>query len=216
MACHILLEEIGLPYRAEYTSAFSGKMTNTAEFGSINPKRRVPVLHPVPGRIGGAPDVLTEANAILLYLARTHPQASMLPVDPVGEARCLEWMNWLASNVHAISYGQLWRPQRYVESERDFPAVVSKGQGNVREQYAYIESLLSDGRDWAVPGGYSVVDMYLLVFYHWGERIELPMRSAYPAWTRLTERLLARPAVQRVLDAEGIVILSGPETQSAA
>lgn len=208
MAPHIVLEEIGAPFRAEHISAFGGKETNTETYGRINPKRRVPVLHPVPGRMGGAPDALTEASAILLYLARTHPALKMLPDDPAGEARCLEWLNWLSSAVHAISYGQLWRPQRYVEHERDFPAVVAKGHANVRDQYAYIESLLADGRDWAVPSGYSIVDPYLLVFYHWGERIELAMGTDYPAWTRLTARLLQRPAVQRVLAREGIPIMA--------
>lgn len=207
MAPHIVLEEIWAPFQAEYTSAFGGKMTNTEIFGRINPKRRVPVLYPVPGRMGGASDALTEANAILLYLARTHPELKMLPGNPAGEARCLEWLNWLSSAVHAISFGQLWRPQRYVHDEKDFPIVMAKGQSNVREQYAYIESLLSDGREWAEPNGYSIVDPYLLVFYHLGERIELAMRKDYPAWTNLAERLLQRSAVQRVLRKEEISIL---------
>ena len=72
-----------------------------------------------------------------------------------------------------------------------------------RQQYAYIESLLADGRNWAVPGGYTIVDPYLLVFYQWGQRIGLEMRALCPAWTRLAERLLARPAVRRVLADEG-------------
>ncbi|MCB8823394.1 glutathione S-transferase family protein [Microvirga rosea] len=208
MAPHIVLEEIGKPFHAEHTSAFGGKVTNTDAFARINPKRRVPVLHPVEGRMGGAPDALTEANAILLYLARTNPELNMLPQDPAREARCIEWLNWLSSAVHAISYGQLWRPQRYVGDERDFPAVVAKGHINVREQYAYIEDLLADGRRWAEPGGYSIVDPFLLVLYHWGERIELAMTRDYPAWTDLSRRLLDRPAVQRVLAREGISILA--------
>jgi len=207
MAPHIVLEEIGIPFQVAHTSAFGGKDTDTEAFGRINPKRRVPVLHPVPGRMGGTSDALTEASAILFHLARSHPEVSMLPTDPAGQARCLEWMSWLSSAVHGISYGQLWRPQRYVEDAALFPAVIAKGRVNVREQYAYIESLLADGRDWALPGGYSIVDPYLLVFYYWGERIELPMASDYPAWTGLVRRLLLRPAVQRVLAKEGITIL---------
>jgi len=207
LAPHIVLEEIGAPFTLVYTSAFGGKMTDTPEFKAINPKARVPVLYPVPGRIGGANDILTEASAILLYLARMHPALGMLPADPAGEARCMEWMNWLSSNVHAISYGQIWRPQRYVASEQDFPAVVAKGHANVREQYAYIESLLADGREWAVPSGYSIVDPYLLVFYVWGNRIKLDMGANYPAWTWLMERLVGRPAVQRALATEEITLL---------
>jgi glutathione S-transferase len=209
MAAHIVLEEIGSPYELSLISSSGlreGKMTATPEWRAINPKGRVPALSGVRGQIGGAEDLLTELHAILVYLARTNPAAGLLPAEPAAEARCVEWMNWLASNVHAMSYGQIWRTQRFVADEKAFPAVEAKGRENVREQYVYIESLLADGRDWAVPGGYTVVDPYLLVFYWWGRRIGLDMRGLYPAWTRHAEGVLARPAVQRVLVQEGIKI----------
>jgi glutathione S-transferase len=209
LAAHIVLEEIGKPYALELVSSSGsreGKMTATTAWRAINPKGRVPALSGVPGRIGGADDLLTELHAILVYLARTNPEARLLPTDPAVEARCIEWMNWLASNVHAMSYGQIWRAQRFAADETMFAAIRVKGEETVREQYAYIEHLLADGRDWAVPNGYSVVDPYLLVFYHWGQRIGLDMRRLYPAWTRLTHRIIARPAVARALAQEGIEV----------
>lgn len=209
MAAHIVLEEIGEPYELQLISssgAREGNMTAAPEWKAINPKGRVPALLGVPGRIGGADNLLTELHAILIYLARTNSSVGLLPADPAIEARCIEWMNWLASNVHAMSYGQIWRSQRFTADEKDFPAVKAKGEQNVRDQYAYIETLLADGREWAVPSGYTVVDAYLLVFYYWGQRIGLNMRTLYPAWTRLAERLVARPAVQRVLANEEIKI----------
>ena len=150
--------------------------------------------------------VLTEAHAILVYLARTNPALNLLSLDAADEARAIEWMNWLASDVHATSSGQLWRPQRFVSDPALFPNVRARGLANLREQYAYIERLLSDGRDWAVPRGYGVVDPYLLVFYLWGARIDLDMIAAYPAWTSLSRRTLIRPAVQRVLARLGITV----------
>ena len=63
------------------------------------------------GRIGRAENLLTELHAILVYLARTNTAAALLPEDPAAEARCIEWINWLASSVHAMSYGQIWRTQ---------------------------------------------------------------------------------------------------------
>jgi glutathione S-transferase len=209
MAVHIVLEEIGEPYELELVSSrghLGGVGTTSPEWKAKNPKGRVPALSGVAGRIGGTDDLLTEAQAILFYLARTHPDARLLPADAAGQARAIEWMNWLSSNVHAMSYGQIWRPNRFVTDERDYAAVQGKGQQNVREQYAYIETLLGDGRDWALPGGYSIVDPYLLVFYEWGARIGLDMATCYPAWRRLTERTLLRPAVRRVLRDEKISI----------
>ena len=207
LAPHIVLEEIGAPYEIEHISSKAGAMTQTPEWMAKNPKGRVPALSGVPGRIGGAADLLTEAHAILVYLARSHPEAGLLPADPAGEARAIEWMNWLSGAVHGQSYGQIWRPHRFVADPALHAAVTAQGRRNVAEQYDYIESLLADGRDWARPGAYSVVDPYLLVFYRWGQVIEHDMGAQHPAWTRLVERVVARPAVARVLAKEGIAIL---------
>jgi glutathione S-transferase len=186
-----------------------GKMTATPEWKAINPKGRVPALLGVAGRIGGAENVLTELHAILICLARTHISAGLLPPDPAGEARCVEWMNWLASSVHAMSYGQIWRTSRFTVDERCVAGVKAKGEQNIRKQYAYIDSLLADGRDWAVPSGYTVVDAYLLVFYYWGQRIGLDMGALCPVWRGLAQRVVARPAVRRVLAQEGISLFLG-------
>jgi glutathione S-transferase len=105
-----------------------------------------------------------------------------------------------------MAYGQIWRTSRFVADERDFAVVQTKGQQNLREQYAYIERLLGDGRQWALPDGYSVVDPYLLVFYQWGGRVGLDMKNSYPAWRDLTDKTSQRPAVQRVLRDENITL----------
>ncbi len=204
LATHIVLEELGVPYELELVIARDSKMTGTAEWRAVNPKGRVPALSGVPGSIGGAQDLLTEAHAILFYLARKHPQAKLLPTDLAGEARAIEWMNWLASNVHAMSYGLIWRPRRFSADPAHDAALKAQGETNLREQYAYIEELLADARDWALPSGYSVVDPYLLVFYQWGGRVGLAMQESYPAWTRLTRATIGRPAVERVLIQEEI------------
>jgi glutathione S-transferase len=115
-------------------------------------------------------------------------------------------MNWLASNVHAMSYGQIWRPNRFVADEQTFAVVQTKGQQTLGQQHGYIENLLADGREWALPSGYSVVDPYLLVFYQWGGRVGFDMKNSYPAWRRLTEQTSRRPAVQRVLAHENVTL----------
>lgn len=209
MAPHIVLEEIGAPFELELVSSRSvreGAMTATEEWRAVNPKGRIPALLSVAGRIGGAPGLLTEAPAIMIYLASRHPETGLLPADPAGLARCVEWMNWLSGNVHAMSYGQIWRAQRFSADEEGLEAVREQGRRNLLEQYAYIEQLLGDGRQWAIQEGYSIVDPYLLVFFRWGQRIGLPMRADYPAWAAVIDRLLARPAVARVLAKEGVEI----------
>ena len=204
LATHIVIEETGATYELAMIS--TKDQTQTPAWKAVNPKGRVPALSPVAGRIGGTDNLLTEASAIMFYLARTHPEAQLLPPEIAAQARCIEWMSWLTSTVHAQSFGQLWRTPRFTDDESQFPAIRAKGLTNVRDAFGYIERLLGDGRDWAVPGGYSIVDAYLTVFFVWGKRLEIDMRRDYPAWTQQADKVAVRPAVQRVLAQEGLAV----------
>ncbi|MFD2251679.1 glutathione S-transferase [Pseudochelatococcus lubricantis] len=200
LAVHIVLEETGAPYEAEVRSARNGEGTSTPDYLALNPKGRVPAL----AGVGDESGLLTEAVAILLYLARSHPGAGLLPADPAGEARCLEWLSWLSVDLHGIGYGQLWRPHRFVGDPALHAAVVERGRDNIRRVYDHIESILGDGRDWAVPGGYTVVDPYLLVFWLWGRHAGFDMEAEWPLWAGLMDKVLTRPAVRRALTQEGL------------
>nr|WP_314527072.1 glutathione binding-like protein [uncultured Brevundimonas sp.] len=204
LAVHIVLEEIGEPYEAEVRSAKNGEGTTTADYLALNPKGRVPALTGVAGGAEGAPGLLTEAVAILLFLARSYPEAKLMPVDPAGEARCLEWLSWISIDLHGIGYGQLWRPHRFVPDPALHEAVKAKGTENIRSACDHIEHILSDGRDWAVPGQYTVVDSYLLVFWLWGRRIGLENDASWPNWARLMNKVLDRRAVKQALSQEGL------------
>ena len=196
LAPHILLEESGLAYSAELTAIAEGK-TRTPEYLAINPKGRVPALVTEEG------EVLTEVPAISWYIANSTSTIRLLPQDRLAAARCFEWFNWLSGTVHTMAFSQFWRTQRFVTDEKLFPPIKEKGMENILENFAYIESRLA-GRNWVVGNAYTAVDAYLLVFFRWGNRIGLDMRAGYPQWTAHAERVLQRPAVQRVLQQEGI------------
>jgi glutathione S-transferase len=192
-----LLEEIGEPHQ---TKRVAIGVKGTAEvlvepdYLKINPKGRVPAL-----AIGGR--VLTAAPAIMTYLARSNPELNLLPQDPEAEARVFEWMNWLSGIVHAVSFSQVARPQRFVVDPKDFPLVVAKGRLNAAAALSYIETHLGN-REWATGSQYTLADAYLLFFYLSSKRTGAPMETAFPIWTRLAERTMARPAVQRALEKE--------------
>lgn len=199
IAPHVVLEEVGQPYRLEEVfidQKGTAEILTNPEYLKVNPKGRVPVL-----TVGDR--VLTEAPAIMTFLARRHPAANLLPKDTEAEARCFEWMNWLSTAVHAVAFGQIVRPQRFVLDAKDYPAVVTRGRQNLGKAFVFIEQQLQ-GRDWAVPGQFTIADAYLLFFYLGSKRAGLPMKERYPAWSQVTERALARPAVRRVLEQEGM------------
>lgn len=201
LAPHIVLEEIGVPYVLDKREP--GKQTLEPEYLALNPKGRVPALLGVAGRAGGADKLLTEATAVSAYLAFAHPAAGLLPADAAGRARVFEWTNWLTTALHTQSYGALWRPARFTADAALHPALVEHGRANIRAENAAIERILADGRDWAVSGGYSIVDPYLLVFWRWAALIGEDV-ARLPAWSAHARRVLERPAVKRALAQEGI------------
>ncbi|KPL55070.1 glutathione S-transferase family protein [Prosthecomicrobium hirschii] len=204
LAPHIVLEEIGKPFGLELVRA--GVDTVKPDWFARNPKGRVPALTGVPGSIGGGPDLLTECNAIMIYLARTNPEVGLVPADPAREARMIEWMNWLAASFHAAAYASVRRPGRFLDDPALHPQLQEKGMRTVKEHCALIDRILADGRDWAVPGGYTLADPYLFTFYVFLYRFEGFDRSPYPAWTAHAAKVLERPAVRRALAQEGIAM----------
>ena len=198
LAPHILLEESGLPYTVELTAIADGKQ-RTPEYLAINPKGRVPALLTEEG------EILTEVPAISWYIADAAPAVRLLPQGRLAAARSFEWFNWLSGTVHTMAFGQFWRAHRFLDDEKLFPPLQEKGRKNILDNFAYIEGKLT-GRSWAVGNAYTAVDAYLLVFFRWGNRIGIDMRAGYPQWTAQAERVLERPAVQRVIQQEGIKI----------
>ena len=196
LAPHILLEESGLPYSTELVAIAEGKQ-RTPEYLALNPKGRVPALLTEEG------EILTEVPAISWYIAAAAPTVGLLPQGRLAAARSFEWFNWLSGTVHTMAFGQFWRMQRFVVDEQLFPLIKEKGWENILENFAFIEGRLA-GRNWAVGNAYTAVDAYLLVFFRWGNRIGIDMRAGYPRWTAQAERVLERPAVQRVIQQEGI------------
>lgn len=209
LAVHIVLEEIGLPYRLDLRSARNGIGTNEPGYLAFNPKGRVPALTGVAGRGSGETGLLTEAPAILFHLARSHPQARLLPDDIAAQSRCLEWLNWLSTELHALGYGQLWRPQRFADAPEQADTIRAHGRQVIEAFHPRIEAIVADGRQWAIAEGYSIVDPYLMVFWLWAKMIGMALEQTMPAWAGIMARVRSRPAVQRVLIQEGVAAVLG-------
>ena len=57
------------------------------------------------------------------------------------------------------------------------------------------------GQQWMMGDQYTFLDPYALVFYGWGNRIEMPMADL-KNYTAFKNRMLERPAVRTVLEKE--------------
>jgi glutathione S-transferase len=199
LAPHIVLEEVGGRFELSRIDCAADQQ-NSAEFLRVNAKARVPALT-------DGDWVLTEAPAILRYIAARHPAAGLWPWDPREEARCSEWLNWLSSAIH-VAFIHVRRPARYAVDPRAAEDVAATAMKTCRELWAAVDLKIGEG-PWAIGDRYSVADPYLMVYWNWGRGpLGFDMASDFPRWTAHARRLAARPAVQRAFASEGLTLPS--------
>src|SRR5580704_16379716 len=88
LGIHVLLEEIGKPYDGVVVNLRQGEQFQPG-FTSVNPKSKVPTLERDDG------SVLTEFPAIAYWLARTSPDAHLLPGDVESHTRAMEALDYV-------------------------------------------------------------------------------------------------------------------------
>ena len=200
LASHIAMEEAGADFEAVRIDTAGGQQ-RTPDYLAINPKGRVPAF-------ADGDFVVTENPAILRYIAVTHPDKALWPADPRGEARCAEWLAFLASGVHP-TYAHIRRAERYASTQAGRTDVVETGTRATREIYQMVEDKLAgSGDDWAAGPDYCVADPYLLVFWTWGAGSVLgyDMAANFPVWTAHARRMVERPAVRAAFEREGLAL----------
>ena len=195
LASHIALEEVGLPYETVRLDLAAGDQRKP-EYLALNPRGRVPTLV-VDGHI------LTENVGILTYLGGGYPKKGLWPDDTWHQAVAVSTMAWLSNTVHS-TFAHLVRVQRYTDDPAAQESVKAKARTMYGDQLAEIDALLK-GRKWAIGNHYTVVDGYLLVFYRWGNRNNFPVKQL-ANYTALMDKVLARPAVKKVMADEGITM----------
>ncbi len=193
LAPHIALEEAGAAFEPRRVAIAAGDHKKP-DYLAINPHGFVPALE-----VDGT--VITENIAVLTWIAASYPEAGLLPFgEPLALARCLQRMAFLSSSLH-IAFAQTWRAERFTPDESAHAAIVAGGRARIQAYFDEIETALS-ASDYFAGDRYSLADPYLFVFFRWGNRIGLDMSQ--PAWAAHSRRLLARPAVRRALEREGL------------
>jgi glutathione S-transferase len=192
MAAHIVLEESGEKYDKKQVDLAKGEQRSEA-YLKIHPQGRVPALRLDNG------EALTENTAILPYLGK---RFGLWPTDPMAEAKALSRIGFFAASVHP-AHAHFGRPERYAADSAAFPTIKETGLKTFHGYLEHIDGMLA-GREW-LGDRYSVLDPYGFVFYTWGVRRELPMKGL-ANYTAFKDRMLERPAVQRVVANEKVTV----------
>jgi glutathione S-transferase len=193
LGIHVLLEEIGKPYEGVVVNLRQGEQFQSG-FTAVNPKSKVPTLERDDG------SVLTEFPAIAYWLARTNPGAHLLPEDVDAQTRALEALDYAVSTVHMQGASRLFRPSNYTPNAADEDAVKARGKEIFEKGLALLDKAL-DGKEY-VAGAFSIADAAVFYVEYWAAN---PLKMTLPSnCAAHYQRMMARPAVQRTLKAEGL------------
>jgi glutathione S-transferase len=189
---HIVLREAERRFDLERVDLKTHRTASGADYRAINPKGYVPALElDGPGSL-----VLTEGPAIVQYVADLAPDARLAPPQGTfARYHLQEWLNFISSELHK-QFGPLFDPRT--------PGIVAARQrAKIGERLVYLQDTLND-RAYLMGETFTVADAYLFVMLQWCGPHDIDL-ALYPNLDDYENRILARPAVQAAMAAEGIL-----------
>jgi len=193
LAPHILLEEIGAPYRLQLVDR-EKNAHRSPEYLKLNPAGLIPVL--VEGE-----HALPETAAICMHLADKHPEHGLAPATGTKErADYYRWFAYLTNTLQAEILIHAY-PERLADDDAGAQAIKRRAQARIAGMLDLIEQHLSASGPFMLGAAYSAVDPFLFVLCRWTRNMASPAR-ARPSIKRLLDTMMARPAVQRAHEQE--------------
>jgi len=187
---HIVLHEAELQHETVMVSTKSHKLQDGTDYYGINPLGYVPFLVLDNG------DTLHEGPAIVQYLADLAPEKNLAPANgTVARYHLQEWLNFISTEVHK-GFGPLFNPATPEDYKPLARASVLKRLAWVNEQLANKTYLMGDQ--------FTVADAYFFTVTGWAQFVGLDI-SELENIQAYRERILARPAVQAAMKAEGLL-----------
>lgn len=193
----IALEEIGAPFETRLVAFMAGGHRKP-DFLAKNPAGKVPVLE-----FDGA--VLTQNSAILPFLAKTFPEANLLPFigDPLEDARLQEKLAWFSADLHPL-VTRIRMPQFLCDLDGAPMRVRELAVEAMAFQLRGIEASLG-GQPWVLGEEWSLLDAYL--FWVWFRITGAGFaEEPFPNIAAHHARMQRRPSVERALAREEAAI----------
>lgn len=196
MVPHILLEEIGAPYRRVHVDRPANEHKQPP-YLQLNPNGLIPVLV-------DADLVLYETAAIVLHLCDRHPQAGLAPaVGTDQRSHFYKWLVWATNTLQATLMAYFY-PERWVDpgNAEGATQVRRQAQARVAGMLDQLDAQLAAGGPWFLGPQYSAVDVYLWTLCRWTRNFSADRARDRPHLGPYLQRVLERPAVQRAIANE--------------
>ncbi len=190
MAAHIALQESGLGFVPVKVNLASKKTDDERDYALINPKGYVPTLQFANGQ------QLTEVIAVLSYVADQAPGSRLIPEAGTMERyRALEMLAYISTELHK-SFSPLFSPNTAESTRQQALAYIDR-------RLHYIEAQLED-KTFLMGNAFTVADCYLFTILGWTSMLKMDLTDK-PNLVGYQRRIASRPAVQQVLEVEGLL-----------
>ena len=113
----------------------------------------------------------------------------------------MEVMEYVVGTIHSQGFTRLFRTERFAPSAADHEKVKDQGREQIDKGFAVVDKVL-EGKQYLGGNQLSAADAALFYVEYWGAKrvgLQLPKNVAAHF-----ERMMARPAVHRALQAEGL------------
>ncbi|MGD9942216.1 MAG: glutathione transferase GstA [Burkholderiaceae bacterium] len=187
---HIALEEAGLKYEAVLAPTKTKTLPDGSDYRKVNPLGYVPYLVLDDGT------GLREGPAIVQYIADQAPDKKLAPPNgSLARYELQSWLNFIATEIHK-NFGPLFNPALGSDVKESFKA-------RLVDRLKWVDGQLA-GKDYLMGKDFTVADGYLFVVTNWTKPMQIDL-APFPNLLAFRERVAARPAVQRVMKAEGLL-----------
>lgn len=192
LAPHIVVHWTGLDIDVEVMASGGSRLS---AYLAINPHGKVPALVIDNG------DILTEAAAILPYLAELAPEVELGGNDLIERARVAEALGFMVGEVHS-DWTPHFAPQRYLAEEANYPELERVTFERLAPQYAFLDATIGKG-PWLLFGRRTIADAYLYMLARTADLMpesltRYPMLAGFRARLELDSGVIAALAEQNV------------------
>ncbi len=199
MIPHLLLQELGIPFELHLVDNTQGAHREPA-YLAINPNGLLPAM-------SDGDLVLYETAAICLHLCDTHAAAGMAPaVGTVQRAHFYKWLMWLTNTLQSALivyfYPQRWANEGNAAGVAEVKAHAQTKIDGLLDQLDV--ELARHGGPWFLGDAFSMLDPYVFTLCRWTRNFNGRKARDLPHLGPYLQRVLERPASQRVIVTEGL------------
>ena len=190
LATRIALYEAGA--KADYlyvdihTHPKDRQLADGSDYFAINPMGQVPAIRTDAG------ELITENTVVLQYVADQFPQSQLAPAGGIQRYRLLQWLNFIATELHKATYIPLLD-----RNSNDGAKTFARQKLPLR--FNRLNEHLQ-GRNFLLEG-FTVADAYLFTILNWSPYAGIDL-GAWPAVSAYFQRLSQRPSIARALTEE--------------